>query len=356
MADSDLLKAAEEDNYDLVKQLIKAGADINARDAHGKTALMYGACKSNHGIVSMLLEAGADVNAVGDDGTTALTLLDFMELDNMKLLIALMLIEAGADVNIPDHKGRTPLVRIMESWWMCQANSPLEVETIQLLLERGADPNSNLRGTPILYKVAEMGLADIARALIKAGADINMKNEDGRTPLIIATSYSHTGTVRVLIEAGVDVNMSDNEGKTALMWARAVCQGCSDIVKMLLEAGADVNVQDKAGKTALMWAAEFNWNDETVLSLIEAGANVDFMDNHGRSVLMYHKENIAMAILESGAEFNADTSLFQFLSMQYFRAADKLLTFNPIIKDIANPRVRLALPIFVDYLKRKKDL
>ena len=87
--------------------------------------------------------------------------------------------------------------------------------------------------------------------------------------------------------------------------------------------------------------------------LIKARADVDLLDNDGKSVWMYHNEGRAIAILESGADFNANTALFHLLSKGYFRAADKLLQRNPIIEDIDHPKVRLALPIIVAQLKRQ---
>jgi ankyrin repeat protein len=74
------------------------------------------------------------------------------------------------------------------------------------------------------------------KTLIKAGADVNAKDEGGVTALMLASSDGHKEMVKMLIKAGADVNAKDKNGKTALM--RASERGRKEIVKMLIKAGA----------------------------------------------------------------------------------------------------------------------
>lgn len=141
---------------------------------------------------------------------------------------------------------------------------------------------------------------DKIKALIKSGADVNMKDEHGYTALMLAC---RTQTAQLLIESGADVNVFDKNGQTALMWAST--QGNIDRVKLLIKSGADVNAMDKRfGDTALMCASTV---DITKL-LIESGADVNYKNKLwtvlGHSI--YHGQyEKAKELLAVGADINA---------------------------------------------------
>lgn len=156
--------------------LIQAGADVNAKDLHGRTPLMH--LQNEAGLmdweddtqfyVKTLIDAGADVNAKDNDGMTP-----FMYITNAKC--AQQLIDAGADINARDNKGRTPLMLIAG--------------------------NDNIE------------------ALIKAGADVNAKDNDGQTVLMHQMKLSHSHEledeiIQILIKAGADIDAKDNQGRT----------------------------------------------------------------------------------------------------------------------------------------------
>jgi len=84
---------------------------------------------------------------------------------------------------------------------------------------------------------------------IAAGSDINLKDEYGSTPLIVAATFGVTDAVELLIDAGADLSAANGEGSTPLHVAAFFCR--TDIVKALLAAGADRNAKNLAGRTAL---------------------------------------------------------------------------------------------------------
>jgi ankyrin repeat protein len=97
--------APARDNPEMVKLLIAKGADVNAKDNEGTTALMIAASQSNPGILAELLLAGADINAQNNAGGTALMAAAFRaNLDELKILLA-----KNADLKLKDKQGRTAL-------------------------------------------------------------------------------------------------------------------------------------------------------------------------------------------------------------------------------------------------------
>jgi serine/threonine protein kinase/ankyrin repeat protein len=213
----------------------------------------------------VLVAAGANVNARNEEGETALIL----SAHNPKAIREL--IAAGANVNAMTNDGDSALLRAVEGD---------KLESVELLLEAGAAVNtSGANGKTALIKAAERGLTPIVKRLIAAQANIdgkgNIKNvrfdsgyndydlmtsilsntdNVGETALIMAAGNGHYETVKVLIDAGADVNTKGYRGWTALMVS--ACRGHAGIVKLLLASGADINAKDEAGKTALILAKE----------------------------------------------------------------------------------------------------
>ena len=103
---------------------------------------------------------------------------------------------------------------------------------------------------------------------IRAGININAKDKDGSTPLLIASEKGDIEIARLLLENGADPNASDIDGYTALMFTSY--SGNLEIAKLLVGNGADVNARDKDGWTALMFA-----------SVEEKADVVDFLRKHG---------------------------------------------------------------------------
>lgn len=123
-----LMWAAQDERVDIVKTIINAGADVNARNWVGKNVLMYACYNSNPEVIKALLSANPDVDAKSKYGQTAL----MFAATSMDSDIATSLIEAGADVNARDNEGGTPLIWAVKGY----ANP----DVISILLDAGADP------------------------------------------------------------------------------------------------------------------------------------------------------------------------------------------------------------------------
>jgi hypothetical protein len=146
------------------------------------------------------------------------------------------------------------------------------------------------------------GQVENVRALIGQGANVNWRDANGFTPLIIAARYTdNVDIVKVLIEKGADVNADDKSGQTAVM--QAAWYGHADVVRVLAEKGADLNMKDTlVGFTALMHAFGDKPRANAVRVLIERGADINARDKNGQTVL-----GKALFMMAQGKSYNSYT-------------------------------------------------
>lgn len=130
-----------------------------------------------------------------------------------------------------------------------------DTAAVTSLLRRGAPVNAREEdGTTALAWAANRGNAPMVRALLDAGADPNLASEMGIGPLALAVANGQEALVPLLLEKGANPNLARENGETPLMTAART--GQVSVMRMLLERGADANARDrKFGQTALMWAA-----------------------------------------------------------------------------------------------------
>jgi hypothetical protein len=146
-------------------------------------------------------------------------------------------------------------------------------EMIQLLLWAKADVNLKDRnGQTVLMMLGEDVTTEIVWDLLNAGAKINQRDNDGETALMAAAQINNVEVLKTLIDAGAKVSGSNNEGVTALMFAAQ--DGYVNNARALLLAGAEVNVRDKKGKSALTYAEEEN--HPAVVRLLKAFGAIAF--------------------------------------------------------------------------------
>jgi ankyrin repeat protein len=264
--------AAYRTDLELVKALLAKGAKPNAVNSFGSAPLAEAVKVDNLEIVEALLKAGANVEAANEDGETALML----AARNGSLPIAQALLHHRASANPREGwRGQTALM------WAAAENHP---EIVQLLLDNHAsvkvraaatdwgnqvtsEPRAQYRPTggltPLLYAVRSGCLACV-QAMLKAGADINLPNPDGVTPLMMAIDNLHFDVAKYLLEQGANPHTWDWWGRTPLYFAvdmhsypnsRGAFGGprvrievhdkttASDIIGLLFAAGVNPNPQ-----------------------------------------------------------------------------------------------------------------
>jgi ankyrin repeat protein len=205
-----------------------------------------------------------------------------------------------------------------------------------------ASRNSNTYSTENTVKI-----------LIDAGADLNIQEKNGWSSLMLASrnsnTYSTENTVKLLIDAGADVNIQLKSGLTALMLAstNSKTDSTENTVKMLIDAGADVNIQNGRGCTALMLAVQFDEdNTENIVKmLINAKANLNVQNIDCDTVLTIalrgEKYNIARMLVDAGAQVNSRnmtenmTNIYNLIleENELKRINQELIKENNILKD-----------------------
>jgi ankyrin repeat protein len=193
-----LSSAAQAGDLELVRFLLKYGADPNATWRDTQTILMNAAMSDAPEVVAEILKYHPDLNARGPDQHTALFFASEVQY-----------FPRTADERETREKKRG--------------------EVVAMLLKAGADPHlADKDGDTPLHKAQ---VVSVAEALIKNGADVNARNNRGETPLM--ATYSEE-IARLLVQSGADISARDNEGHTALDRARS--SGFQDKVKVLQAA------------------------------------------------------------------------------------------------------------------------
>lgn len=206
-ANSVLLDAAEypddPEDFNAALEALAAGADVNAKEEGGMTALMIAAKYCNVNIVQLLLDRGADLERRDNGGETAL------------------MFAAKKGSPFPMREGL-----------------PGYTEILKTLLKQGAEVNARDKdGKSALYYAATYGHADHVKLLLDNGADVNVVGlKVPWTPLIAASYYGHTEIVRLLLEVGADTTVRDRDRQTALSYAQQ--QGHKEIVGLLSAVAA----------------------------------------------------------------------------------------------------------------------
>lgn len=141
------------------------------------------------------------------------------------------------------------------------------------------------------------------RHLLRMGAKINEKNNDGDTALSLALQYGCTRAAKILLENKANPNLENNKKQTPLMFASY--QGYNEIVEQLIRCGANVNAEDEDKTTALMLASEQN-NDAIVSHLINHGAKINAKDKDDLTSLMFASYqgyySIVKFLIDNGAD------------------------------------------------------
>ena len=293
----------------LMQTLIELGADVNVQDlSTGKTPIMYTGNWIEQEETKLLLKNKANIYLTDKQGKLCT---EYLDKPNRDLVLCQDAINAINDGRInPDFKdkyGNTPLINY-----------------------------------------GDLAASDF----IKAGADVNIQGEYGKTALM---TIKNPEAIKAVIAAGANIEAKDNYGNTAFNCAINNIENHIEIAKLLIEAGADITNKNDAGVTALMSVKNKEALDLILDTAKAKGLDVNAMiqekDNEGKSVLAHAFENhcsdeVIQTLLDHGASLhdkdNKGKEAFQYADANSYNYVKPILV-DDAIKNIANeqnPEIR----------------
>ena len=281
---------------DLMTPLVSAEPRAQPRSPGGMTALMFASREGCLDCVAALIEKGATIDLPDPEGVTPL----LWAIWNTRFDVAKYLIEHGANVNRWDWWGRTPLYLAVDYVTLPHGGRPdqpsldqtLPIDIVRLLLDKGADPNPQLKMTaPLRATGNDRGLDPMLAP--------------GTTPLIRAAKAMDVESMKALLEHGADISLTTSRGMTATLAASGMGSTDADTrgyyttsdvqeraiaaLDLMFSHGGPGLVNGKAGQFAqvpLHGAAFWGWN-RVVEYLLQKGADINLADSRGYTAVDY---------------------------------------------------------------------
>jgi len=311
---SDVADAASRGDKAAVAALIKQGADVNAPQPDGATALHWAAYRGDKDLADLLIASGAKAGVANREGSTPLNLAC---INGDPAMVALLL-KAGADPNEHLPQGRTPLMYAARTG---------NIEAMKALLDRGADVNATetLRGTTALMWAADEAHPAAVNLLLERGADFKIQSnpaERARGTSRPSKSSDPRKAIAALAAALAAQETSPDLGVlTALSGTSTQAAQANRALRVLTGGAANDNddqgddaepvrraqPKDGGALTALSYAVKAN-DVESVKNLLAAGADVNQVTGYGWSPLLIATQNryykVGAFLLEHGADPN----------------------------------------------------
>jgi len=355
-----LVLATYLNSIETASKLIGLGADPDGVDGQGRYPLVVALNEESNEMAEMLIQRGAGVDGPAGTDPPLFDVVRSAKPEAVKLLL-----KNGAAVDERNWHLRTPLMIGALEGNLAEVEILLSHNPVLSYVD--GDQNS------ALHFACRFGKTEVAQRLIKAGHDLEMKNEKGMTPLAFATFQGQRETAIACIEAGAKIDVESNDGQTPLHYSclfedlelsakliekgadvnkvakdgytplsAAACVRCNKILKLLLDAGAEVKGSDLEGSTPLHVIAnngdvestnmvlaknppleETNQHGHTPLVaacngpnpegvvevLVDHGVNVDHQDNEGYTALHYMAARGMKSTVEKLLQANASTSI-----------------------------------------------
>jgi ankyrin repeat protein len=278
--------------YDLlVRHIMELGANLAIRNCYmgewGRgscrwaTSLHAAVWKHHVGMVKTLLSKGANTEELDADGLTALQLATSLgKVDPERLNeIVKLLFKHGAKVVARRPKGLAPVTQAVVFGNAYQ---------VELMCSKVIDSRFRAPGLTgrwgLLNLAANYGFVDVAKVLIRKGADLNMCNMGTEmTPLYHAIQGGYLELAKLLIDKGALINKAGTHGETPLQ--HAIHCKKREMVDLLLDRGASINLADSRGWTALHTLVKEHPNPSLIKLLVERGADTTTQDNCGSTPL-----------------------------------------------------------------------
>jgi len=299
--ESAFLLATSEGPLAMLELTLRHGARVNAKDSFDGTGMIRAADRGHADVVGRLVRAGTELDHVNNLGWTALheavILGDGSEryVDTVRVLVA-----AGADTTVPTVRdGLTAREH---------ARAAGHREIAQLLARVEQDPVRRGRADAVLLQAARTGDPDTAALALRAGADLEGRDDRRRTPLLLAVTEDRLAAARLLVYLGADPDAVDDQQDTP--WLVTGVTGSVPMLEVLLPARPDLTLRNRYGGVSVIPAAERGHVDY-VRRVVRTGIDVDHVNDLGWTALLEavilgdggprHQE-IVRILLDAGAD------------------------------------------------------
>jgi ankyrin repeat protein len=351
-------------DFCVMQKLIENGCDINATNKDGNTALMLAAIRGNANAVKILIEKGADVTIKNNSGLNVYNLVDGTDVGPNHRKIREYLLSNFPELKSTSVKPKVKEMTLDEaiesgeyneakrlldkgakssgkewihdkktkwSWTFDRAVSVDDRDFFVKAKEAGVKLPVNdilvnaikLGNNDIIETMREMGATtkhidmnfiagiikrgiknyapDTLEKIFQYGADVNMSDKDGLTPIIYAIQSGDIKLVAKLIECGANVNRGTSFGQTPAMWAAA--KNKPQILELLIKSGADLSMKDYRGKSAKHYARE------KCVELIKQYENEDEAKQNNERVAAIKDTSPAVAVVNESTPPTASPAI-----------------------------------------------
>ncbi|XP_044766599.1 ankyrin-3-like isoform X2 [Coccinella septempunctata] len=315
--------AAKDGHIEIVQELLKRGAIVDAATKKGNTALHIASLAGQEEVVKILVQNGASLNVQSQNGFTPL----YMAAQENHDGCVKFLLSKGANQALATEDGFTPLAVAMQQGHdkvvavllendtrgkvrlpaLHIAAKKDDVKAAALLLQNEHNPDvTSKSGFTPLHIAAHYGNDKVASLLYDKGADVNYTAKHNITPLHVASKWGKINMVSLLVAKGADIQAKTRDGLTPLHCAAR--SGHDQVVDMLLENGAPMHSKTKNGLAPLHMAAQGEHVDAARI-LLYHGAPVDEVTVDYLTALHVAAHcghvRVAKLLLERGADPNA---------------------------------------------------
>ena len=318
--DSALRRAAWDNRVADAEALVERGADVNAKDETAQSAYLIATSEGYLDLLRLTLAHGAEVDDKDSWNGTGL----IRAAERGHALVVGQLLQAGID---RDHVNRIGYQAVHEAVWLGEDTAGY-VDTVRVLIAGGVqlDRRSGTEGlTPLemarqrgydrladvlrkatstqpardpdraLLRAATSGDADTAAAALRAGADIDTRDERRRTPLLLAATHDHVDVARLLVALGADPDALDAQHDTP--WLITGVTGSVPMLEALLPANPDLTVVNRYGGVSLIPASDRGHVDY-VRRVVQTDIDVNHVNDLGWTALLE-----AVILGDGGADY-----------------------------------------------------
>nr|WP_255222426.1 ankyrin repeat domain-containing protein [Smaragdicoccus niigatensis] len=260
---------------ELLRLTLEHGAEVNDKDSYNGTGLIRAAERGHGLIVGALLRAGIDRDHVNRSGYQAIHEVVWYGKDDAEYATAIRALAAGG-VRLTDRSGSEGLTPLQ----MAQHRGLTNSERILTMLT----------GTPLpanpdtaLLEAAAAGDPDRVALALRAGANIEARDDHQRTALLLAATFDHVESARLLVAMGADPDSLDDRHDTP--WLVTGVTGSVRMLEVLLPANPDLAIENRFGGLSVIPASERGHVDY-VRRVVQTGIDVNHVNDPGWTALL----------------------------------------------------------------------